>query len=306
MEALMLTEDEVIKRIKEIIDAKTSLHKKEDGTYEGEIYADYRDELEQHTIKKLFKSENPRETFDEMMMEWYADSEWDEKQEIINIIKQHFDDEDEGVSYDDYSDDIRNWIDENVYFNYPYKHFLNQDVYVDIIVDSGDGNYDYTMNELFGCNYSKKGYREESSVTWLMKQQGYSEEQIKVFIENENFQGSKLLESIYTECLNTTTCMNALSFFVSMTVEECFNLHDAMRDKDNKTKVMKISKNSPCGLYDPWNGAGSVLKINLEKDVLLPFEFVDSAYPDGCRGYGVDSIYGMMRSFWKNNCVKIA
>jgi hypothetical protein len=139
-----------------------------------------------------------------------------------------------------------------------------------------------------------------------MKQQGYSVQQINDFIENKDFQGSKLLESIYTECLNTTTCMNALTFFVSMTIDECFDLHEAVSNKENAGKTMTISKDTPCGLYDPWSGAGSVLEIKLEKDVELPMAYVDSAYPDGCRGYGVDDIYGMMRSFWVNSNIKIA
>ena len=301
-----LTPDKVIARIKDILDRETYLRVDKDVRYEGEIYADYRDELEHHTIKKLFKSENPRETFDEMMMEWYMDCEWAYKKDIIDIVEKHFNDVDKKIFYADHEDFICDWIDENVYFNYPYRHYLNQDVYVDIIVDSGDGNYDYTMNELFGCIYSEKGYREESSVTWLMKQQGYTEAQIRQFIEEEDFQNSKLLKSIYSECLNTTTCMNALTFFVTMTVEECFDLLETVNNKENAGKTMIISKDIPCGLYDPWNGAGSILEIELEKDVALPMEYVDSAYPDGCRGYGVDDIYGMTYSFWGNSNIKIA
>jgi hypothetical protein len=301
-----LTHEEVIERVMDIIDAKTYLRKTNEENFEGDIDADYRDELEHHTIKKLFKSDNPRDALFELLSEGYMGCEWEYKKEVIETVEKHFDDDDRGIFYSDYEDDIRDWIDEHVFFNYPYRHYLDQDVYVDIIADTGDGNYDYTMNELFGCIYSKKGYREESSVTWLMKQQGYSEAQIMEFIENENFQGSKLLKSIYTECLNTTTCTNALTFFVKMTVEECFDLHEALNDKENAKKTITISKDSPCGLYDPWNGAGSVLEITLEKDVVLPFEYVDSAYPDGCRGYSVGDIYGMMQRFWDNGSVKIA
>ena len=305
MDTVILSQADIIGRVKDIIDTKTYLKENGNGTYEDEIYADYSDELEQHTIKKLFKSGNPRETFNEMMMNWYMDCEWNHKDEIINTVKNHFDDENEGIYYADHEDAIREWVNEHVCFNYPYKHYLGQDVYVDIIADTGDGNYDYTMNELFGCRYSEKGYEERSSVTWLMKQQGYTETQIREFIENENFQNSKLLESIYTECLNTSSCMNALTFFVTMTVEECFDLHETLNSKEGDKKTLTVSKDSPCGLYDPWNGAGSVLEIHLENDVALPMEYVDSAYPDGCRGYGVDDIYGMMRSFWGKGSIKI-
>jgi hypothetical protein len=215
-----LTTEKMILRVIDIIDRETYLTKGTDGRYEGEIYADYRDELEQHTIKKLFKSDNPREAFYDLMFESYVDCEWDYKSEIIDIVKKHFDDDDEEIYYAYHEDAIRDWIDENVYFNYPYKHYLNQDVCVDIIIDAGDGNYEFTMNELFGCNYSEKGYKEDSSLIWLMKQQGYTEKRIKKFIKSVDFKNSKLLESIYHECINTTSCCNALTFFVSMTIEE--------------------------------------------------------------------------------------
>ena len=306
MDNLTLTKDEVIKYVIDIIDLETYLRKTEDGIYEGNIDADYRDELDSKTIIKIFKSENPRETLFDLLSENYMDCEWEYKKDVIETVKKHFDDEDEGIFYSDYEDIVRDWIDEHVIFNYPYKHYLDQDIFVDIITDTGDGNYEYTMNELFGCVYSEKGYREESSVTWLMKQQGYSEKQIKKFIEKENFQNSRLLKSIYTECINTTTCMNALTFFVKMTIGECLDLQESLNNSENAAKSLIVSKDNRCGLYDPWNGAGSVLEISLEKDVVLPFQYVDSAYPDGCRGYSVGEIYGITPDYFGNGNIKIA
>lgn len=299
-----LTQEQVVQRIKDIIDRKCyGLDAEGDVAYRGEIYADYRDELGSHSIKKIFASDTPRDAFEDLMFECYDNCEWDYKSEVLDTIKEHFDDEDERIDYDEYEDVIRDWVYEHVYFNWPYDHYLNQNVEVDIIVDTGDGNYDFTRNELFGCNYSKKGLKESSSLVWLMKQQGYTHEQIVDFIDNENLQDSKFLESVYTECLNTSTCMNALTFFVKMTLEECLDMIDKLREQ--KDGVIVLSKDTPCGLYDPWSGAGSVLEIELERDVELPIKYIDSAMPDGCRGYGVDDIYGMCLSFWKGELKEI-
>lgn len=310
MSTTKMTYEQIISRVKDIFATKTHLDEKDDGIYEVEIYADYRDELDSKTIEKIFGSDNPREKFEDMVSEWYQNSEFEIEDNIINTVKNHFEDKDKGIFFDKYEEYIRAWIKEHLYFKYPHAHFLKQGIYVDIIVNTGDGNYDFTMNELFGSSYRDKDCEANSSVIWLLKQQGYSKRQIIEFIEKENFQGSKLLESVYHECLNTTTCMNALSFFVTMTLEEYFNLYSVVVTKNKtkdkaKQKELILEKGTPCGLYDPWNGAGSMLEIKLEKDVVLPIEFVDSAYPDGQRGYGITSIYGLCSSFWKSNCVKI-
>jgi hypothetical protein len=70
------------------------------------------------------------------------------------------------------------------------------------------------------------------------------------------------------------------------------------RLKNNGIKSLTISKDSMCGLYDPWNGAGGLLGINLEKDVVLPVEYIDSALLDGMRGHSAASIWGMNQEEW--------
>jgi len=310
------TINRIVKRIKEVIDVHTYLRTDDNGNYYGEIYADYRDEFDESTIVDIFNSDNPRDSFYEKLD--FFDCECDYKDDVVNEIEEHFNDDDKAPDFKKYEDFIRDWVYENVYFNYPYDHYLGQDVYIDVIVDTGDGNYDYTKNELFGCIYSEKGLddREESALVWLMKQQGYEPDAITDFVLNENTQESKLLKSIYQECINTTTCMNALAFFVKMSLGDALDLYEIVNNtgsnesEDNESTEPKpieilLDKAIPCGLYDAWNGAGSVLDIELEKDVVLPIKYIDSALPDGCRGYSVTSIYGMCGSFWSNGGLKI-
>ena len=147
-----------------------------------------------------------------------------------------------------------------------------------------------------------------------MQQQGYDITAITDFVENDNMQDSKLFKSIYQECLNTTTCINALAFFVKLSFGEALDLYDAIKninatedvsDEENAMCEIVLDKNTPCGLYDSWNGAGSLLGIELEKDVVLPFKHIHSAMPDGCLGYSISSIYGMCHSFWDNGGLTI-
>ena len=180
----------IIKRVKEIFDIHTHLQADEDGCYCYEIYADYRDEFCKASIIEMFKDDNPRDKFYEMLD--FFDSECECHSWLIETIEKHFNDDDETLNFHQHEDFIREWVNENVYFKFPYDHYLNQDVYIDILVDTGDANYDYTMNELFGCKFSEKGLEgnEKSSLVWLMQQQGYGMDAITEFVENENMQDS--------------------------------------------------------------------------------------------------------------------
>ena len=110
--------------------------------------------------------------------------------------------------------------------------------------------------------------------------------------------------------------MNALVFLVKMTLEEYFTLHDGINKERERNEsynlsertgrgYLLLSKNTTCGLYDSWNGSGSILEIKLEKDVRLPFRCIASADHDGCHGYGIREIYGCGSDLWSDNAVKL-
>ena len=117
--------------------------------------------------------------------------------------------------------------------------------------------------------------------------------------------------------------MNALTFFVEMTVEQLFDLQEAIKDNEKKDPPLKkdeyrcvwerkgrrkiiLDKKAVCGLYDTWNGAGSILEIKLEKDVVLPMKYISTAWPDGGRGYSLASAYGICSDMWTPTLKKIA
>jgi hypothetical protein len=220
-----------------------------------------------------------------MFWEW----DWDsyEYQYIYDIIEKHWDNDEE---YEANKYLIIDWLNENISFNLPYDHYLDQSVLVDIIVNTGDGDYDYTLNNWLTWDAREEEINDESSILWLVKQQGYTKEQLKNLIEEHEIYDSKFLKSIYQECENVTTHMNALAFFTKMTLKEYIELQENPSD-------LTLSERTSCGLYDCWNGAGGCLEIYLEKPVIIPKDFIE-VHIDGCRGYGVNEIYGMCSSFW--------
>ncbi|UKI32028.1 MAG: hypothetical protein L6W00_30840 [Lentisphaeria bacterium] len=83
----MKNDQEKENRLKEAVrDAlSTVCWKDENGVFYEEIYADYRDTLDDCTLKKICNDDHPREKFWELLDEWYRDCEWEYAD---NVIKQ--------------------------------------------------------------------------------------------------------------------------------------------------------------------------------------------------------------------------
>ena len=313
----MKNDQERENKLKEAIrDAlSTVCRKDENGVFYEEIYADYRDTLDDCTLKKICNDDHPREKLWELLDEWYRDCEWEYAD---NVIKRVLEDEDVTELIENLdADEVRELIRDQFYIRYPEKHFLKEDVLVDLVIDTGDMNYDFTSN-IIGGHYdaSDDSIPEESSLLWLARQQGYKKSELKKALVERGKCESPLLKSIYVETANCSTHMNALVFLVKMTLEEYFTLHDGINKERERNKsyylsertgrgYLVLSKDTTCGLYDSWNGSGSVLEIKLEKDVRLPFRCIASADHDGCHGYGIREIYGCGSDLWSDNAVKL-
>ena len=312
----MKIEEKLASRLKDAIrDAlSTVCWKDENGVFYEEIYADYCDTLDDCTLKKICNDDHPHEKLWELLDEWYRDCEWEYAD---NVIKRVLEDEDVAELIENLDEDeVRELIRDQFYVEYPAKHYLAQDVLIDLIVDTGDLNYDFTSNSIGGhFDASDDSIPEDSSLLWLARQQGYKKSELKKALVERGKCESPLLKSIYVETANCSTHMNALVFLVKMTLEQYFNLRDAIdiEEKRNKSYYLSertgrgylvLSKDTTCGLYDAWNGAGSLLEIKLEKDVRLPFRCIESAKHDGCRGYSIREIYGCGSELWSDDAVK--
>ena len=287
----------------------------EHGNFYTEIYADYRDELDDRTFKKICNAENPRWAFYDWLDEAYQECVWDYEDQVI---KEALEDEDfakiaSGLDEDEVRDHLRDMF----YVKLPEKHFLDQDILVDILVDTGDLNYDYTLNN-FGPCYNAQEYEqipEESSLLWLARQQGYTKTQLKQAMRERPAE-KNFMQSVYDEINNVGSHMNTLTFLVKMSLEEYFYLTDAIgKERErNQSYTMNgrkgrgwilLDKTTTAGLYDPWSGGGSLLEIRLDKDVRLPIRCIETAKHDGCRGYSIREIYCCCTSLWTETLKEI-
>lgn len=280
---------ELISKIKGILDSNY-FEKDEAGCYFQEITADYREQLEYSQILEIVNSDEPKGAFYDL----FNDIEWDiyEYEYLFKLLLDEI-----SRDYIENEDDIRDWIYNFVYFKSPYSHFENQKVFVNITVDSGDANYDYTLNNFLNYyapnDIGKDDIEDKSSILWLVKQQGYTKDDLMNVINFDYDRSDKFLDSLNEELLNSTSSINALVFSVQMTLGE-------LLDYLEKPSDITLDSSTSCGLVNFWNGSGSLLNISLKSKVKIPRDMA-KVYLDGQQGYGISQIYGMSPSFWTNS-----
>lgn len=271
---------EIEAELKEFVQTRFNL---KDLVWECE--PDYRDEISDEQIQEILSSKNPWEEFNSLFEYWDFSDQWDY---LFDALKKEFE------YWEEFKEEIKSWCYENIYMSINLKQYLNQDVCMNLMIDTGDGNYDFTLNSIIEQFGKIEEISKESSIVWLLHTQGYTKKDLVA--EFKQSSGNKFLASVKQELMNCTTSMNALTFFTTKSLKDAMNLKEEMK----KPKYYyTIEKHHPCGLLDVWNGAGSVLEIKLEKEIKVPVKYIDSFSADGVRGcYSVESIYGLGRGFW--------
>ena len=285
-------------------------HKNANGEYHFEIDVDYRDEIDDSTAQEILESDSPRDTLIERLWDWYQESEWDIIDDLVDDFKKNVDPkllDDANIIEDGNIDDymIRDIIMDTIYVDYPVDWAEDQEFCFNIIVSNGDDNYDFWLNEHIIDEDGKVDENaEKSGLVWLTKQQGYTlEELVEILKDGDIAEPKTFLETVLQEVANGYDC-EALTFCVKMTLGQAIALKEQM--ESNPSGSIVIEKKAECGLFDPWDGGGSVLEIACEKDVEIPFENIWKFYIDERRSGRYDSIhnvYGTDSSLWRD-CLK--
>lgn len=225
---------------------------------------------------------------------------------------------------DEIKEQINDYLDEIISISYPENHYLNQEFCADIFVDTGDLNYDYVLNNIYPHYDSNSDEKLEdidgkASLVWLVNQQGYTKQDLYNACHDDNYKNSKFLESVVDEINNTSSHMNCLVFMVKLKLKDIIKFKAMLAENKKQktdgnwlvpenrtgTEFITIKKNTDCGLFDTWNGAGGCLEIALEKDVILPLKFIDDIeIDDACsKGYGIRDVYGVTSELWRDTVI---
>lgn len=286
---------ELKKEIESIIENWRIDIKKEDNKYILPIENDCDDKMNLNCIKKILDNDDPMTVLYSMIDETYSDYGYEVKnnfiKEIIETLQTNLD-----IEIEDDSEILRDYLESIIIEQYPYNEYLEQQVPVNLIVDTGDGNYDFGLNT--DISYLKEEIDNKSSMLWLARTQGISKRGIYKLLCSENLEKKSPFEkSYYEEIINAGDTMNALTFFINISLKDLINLQYKKDNKENYALI--IDKSTTAGLVDYWYGAGSLTNITLNRDILIPSEFIDSIDIDGNRGvYSVSDIYGYTDDFW--------
>jgi len=291
--------------------------------WECELFANYDDRISDHSLKEIFSSDDPETKFYELMGEWYDDEDYETRDEISGKVRVElgklggaYATDEDGNFLDDEVEELYQEVFDSGYFycSLPFDHYLKQEVYANIMIDTGDGNRDFTDNCIYPFYDAKEDdeIRDTASLVWLAKTQGYSKEDLRkglaAYIDGDDQTG--FMNTVGQELINATSHMNVLTFLVKTTLRDLFNIAEAMLSFTNgtpKESCVVLRKDTMCGLFDPWYGAGSLLEIELQNDVVIPVSIIRSAKPDGCDGScSISEVYGMCGSAWKSTLVGIS
>ena len=278
------------------------------GCYFDEPYVDYNDELTDKDIANILEQEEPEWALEDMLSDCYQDTEWQYRNDIIDKFQKT----EEGSKYD--WDEINDEIDDMWYLKIPFEHYRQQEVCIDILVDTGDMNYDYTLNAVYPHYNGREDDEidDKASLVWLAKTQGYTKEQLQSQLTNgeDKLDVKGFLETVYQEVINCSASCPTLIFPIKMPLEQAMKICKIINKRDKNGYKYEpeeredcgsivIDKNVDCALYDYWAGGGGCWGIELEKDVELPIKLIHKAVPDGSLDYSMKECYGVTSECWK-------
>lgn len=289
-------------------------HKKgDDNVYHIELYADYRDTLARETLnKEIFSQSSPREALYEFLSDVYNDAALQEKAALMSAFKSECLRSEAGHIWDEEAESFLEEVcGEMVDFVVPMDHYLKMTYPVNIYLDIRDSNYDFTlaMHYPHWAKGEDELFDDNSCVVWLAKQQGYAKDQLEAAMNSDGVPEPKgFLQTLRSEELNCNSCMLTVGFMVLMELESILALNERlqhhkkmMRDKREvkDESMVIISKDTTCGLMDPWDGGGGTLELELDRDVELPISVIYSALPDGGEGLSNLNWFGICESVYK-------
>ena len=227
-----------------------------------------------------------------------------------------------------YKDDVEREILSRVCFFYDAKSFYQQNVLVDIMLDTGNWNFCNNCDDLLSYVYDPERLS-RSSLLYLADLQGEKEallsqiEDYKSWCKEQEtedyslYRKEHLVDKSEFICSAMDELAEAPSFSVTTTILASMSL-DKLMDLLNDQKLLSDGapfEKVPCitvspakaaiGLFDQTNGAGGPLEIQLDKPVEIPISKLRLEV-DGVTnrriGYSIMDTYGASSQLW-TDCV---
>lgn len=258
-------------------------------------------------------------TLQDMISEAYDESRWEIEDDILR--KAGFD------PSDDMATEQLEYLRETYLFVPPFDHYLDQTVRVNILLGIGnEANTDFAVireqHDAFLTDMdpadAKEALAQESGLSFLIQQQGHTMEEftaaMKAYVDafygenaGHNFdysarftevgkEGNRFLTSVCQELDNVHNYMTCMTVLAKMSMYQ-------FAEMMHPNKEVVIPKDAMVGIFCPWSGSGSVLEIELEKDLVIPSEKIWDVQIEGAtldNTYSVNSVFGLVDNCWED------
>lgn len=282
------------------------------------VYIDYRESLDNSgkTIQQCI-DEKSLEPLDELLTDRLSDAEYESTNYHIKEIKEAIFDDNSLVHLHPYIEDWlhdaenKDGIRDKMYDrdkSTPVKDLLDNTnlraratLYTNY--DSLPPNYD------LGNTYSYSEYVKDmidvlylnpAKVKKAFRQHGINTAGRFPNLAYRNGKEAVTYESFADELLNQC-CYGLLTFAGILPLQDLYN------NGFQQIKYITIPKGNTCGIFNSWNGGGSIMEMELLRDLKIPVTFKRKTKYDylalevdecGCNGYSINEVYGLISSFW--------
>jgi len=264
--------------------------------------------------KELFKEYNPAhyDGFEAYVYDWFfennLDYEMELRNEFIDFTIQYLQslgvDNKEVLEFDNFLDFSNDYV--QISYTPLVEEIMETELYVYIMLDTKyDLNSEGVNNVLpiDGTLTLKHLTQRGSSWEFFLKSQGINPNNFVKYVNSLCMVGrcrtdKDFLGTVYNELREfglNSACF--ITFLGTCTTKQFTNIFFGQQ------KTLTISKNCMCGLFNPVHGSGSVLGIDLVKDIKVPSSKC-LIQMDDCSTYGYDiqDVYGLHYSaFEKGN-----
>lgn len=177
---------------------------------------------------------------------------------------------------------------------------FGKSIMVNIGVDTGDSNMDYTANTVPPAHDADHSLQESewcASIVWLTKQQGHKKGELYFALDHIKHSPeliyTKLMASIANEVWHTLSIFTQLFFFVRMSVYDLLLMNSLLQWHHKTGKwggYILLNRETSTGFYSTSVGSSSLAGIQLEKEVKLPVKYISEILPDSAYKYPMSKI----------------
>ena len=269
------------------------------GKLEEALYIDYNDKFSANRMAKFVKDavecKMPIETLvNDYILE---NTDWCPEFDTIRAFIEATNQKEEDF-FDcgptDLCDYYRELFAEYVDLDYGAKDLLKNSTPEDLTIFFG-GYWDDTCEDIEE-RYNQDNKSIETPIEWLMKTQGYTEDDL---LDETKRQASVFLKSLYDELYD----MSDLSNFQLVAIPDSNNWEAIVTLCQKEGAI--IRKSTTFGLFDSVQGGGSLMGITLEKDIYVddqtPIHRVTIQEGRQWLDYTPKAVYGLSRDHFHGN-----